>query len=944
MQSLYNKRDTLEAFIHQDTTYQALCITETWLTPQKLAMIQLSNYKLAASFCRKFRTGGGVCIFLQDNLEYIEKEEIAKMSIEYVMEVCAVELPKENILLLTIYWNRREEELFYKQIKLILKHINDKYSKYNIIIGGDLNINILQKNIKSNKLIDLMSEYNFTQHIKGPTHVTSNVATCLDLIFTNFNTINLHTTIEDLGFSDHMGTVINMNIRQNHTRKVKWIIKKRIFNSKNIDKFKSELYTINWDSVLKHDLNINQNYNSFLHTLKTILNKCIPQQTIKLKCHYKKHWLTVGIRNSCKHKRLLKIISSKYNNSTLNQHYKIYEKTLKKTIITAKKLEYINKISKSTNKVKAMWSIVHERTNKKTVKDKQNIKLNLNNNLITDPQLIADSFSDFFASIGQSPNANCKTGRPVLHSTENSLFLNPVTPTEINKIIKKLKSKLSHGIDELPPVLIRQCADELTEPFCYLINQSFREGVFPDLLKVSIIKPIHKKNTKTDINNYRPISLLPTAAKIFEKAMSDRVYKFCEKYKIFNESQNGFRKNRSTTLAIYKFIQEAYNLINNKQYAIGILLDMTKAYDTVQYKILLNKLHGIGIRGLCHKWFESYLQKREQFVEIEYFDYQLKTISKIRSKRTAINGSIPQGSVLGCLLFLIYINDLADAIDHPCVMFADDVSILTSSQNSVGVNEKLRMIMTKTEKWMDEHNLQINFSKTNLLTFHPYQKAPIEINFNFNNVKIEQIKEHTLLGLIIDQNLNWKSHLNKLRNKISSFAYALNETKKTTDIKTAIATYYAYAYAWFSYGILLWGNSTDFSTLFTLQKKLIRIIANIDQTDSCKPYFQKYQILPLPCIYILEIFKFVRKYPNFYTKRKDLTATYQLRHKNKLNLPDSRMSLHANSPYVMSIKIYNKLPEKIKEEADNKKFIKIVKELLMKKAYYTVKEFLSDKL
>lgn len=271
------------------------------------------------------------------------------------------------------------------------------------------------------------------------------------------------------------------------------------------------------------------------------------------------------------------------------------------------------------------------------------------------------------------------------------------------------------------------------------------------------------------------------------------------------------------------------------------------------------------------------------------------------------------------------------------------VSILTSSQDDVGVNEKLELILNKTENWMSEHNLQINFKKTKLITFYPYQKAALQINFNFNNIKIEQVNEFTLLGLIIDKNLNWKSHINKLRKKISSFSYALRETKKTTDIKTAIVTYYAYAYAWFSYGISLWGNSTDFNTLFTLQKKLIRIIANIEQTDSCKPYFQKYQILSLPCIYILETCKFVHKYPNFYSKRKDLTAKYQLRHKNRLNLPGSRMTLHSNSPYVMSIKIFNKLPEKFKDEASDKKFAKLVKDLLIKKCYYSVTEYLADK-
>lgn len=223
-------------------------------------------------------------------------------------------------------------------------------------------------------------------------------------------------------------------------------------------------------------------------------------------------------------------------------------------------------------------------------------------------------------------------GAPVVCPTENTMFLRPVDGYEVNRIIKNLQNKKSHGIDELPPLLIKHCADELTIPFYLLINQSFEEGIFPKELKIALIKPIHKKNEKTDPSNYRPIALLPTASKIFEKAMCNRVYSFCEKYKILDDCQNGFRRNRSTTLAVYKYVQEALNMINNKDYAIGILLDMTKAYDKVQFKILLNKLHGIGIRGNALKWFESYLKDREQIVEIEYYNESNNEIQHTRSR------------------------------------------------------------------------------------------------------------------------------------------------------------------------------------------------------------------------------------------------------------------------------------------------------------------------
>ncbi|RVE50524.1 hypothetical protein evm_004853 [Chilo suppressalis] len=282
-------------------------------------------------------------------------------------------------------------------------------------------------------------------------------------------------------------------------------------------------------------------------------------------------------------------------------------------------------------------------------------------------------------------------------------------------------------------------------------------------------------------------------------------------------------------------MQEVYNRVNDSKYAIGVLLDMTKAYDKVNYNILLNKLYGIGIRGKAHEWFKSYLKNREQFVEIEYFDTSTSEIKNIRSDRKIINASIPQGSVLGCLLFLIYINDLPATMAETlasCVLFADDISLLTSCQSYKNLNHQLNEIFNKINDWMCDHNLEINLSKTKLMSFYPYQKAPININFNFNGTTLEVVDEFCLLGITIDKHLNWKPHIQKVRSKIASFSYAFYEIKRTTNMKTALAMYYAYAYSWLNYGVILWGNSTDASIIFTQQKKLVRILVNIENTDS----------------------------------------------------------------------------------------------------------------
>lgn len=283
-------------------------------------------------------------------------------------------------------------------------------------------------------------------------------------------------------------------------------------------------------------------------------------------------------------------------------------------------------------------------------------------------------------------------------------------------------------------------------------------------------------------------------------------------------------------------------------------------------------------------------------------------------------------------------------MNGPCVLFADDISLLTSCQNDDNINAKLNSLLSTAVNWMDNHNLEINFTKTKLITFHPHQKSPLKLNFVFNNAKLEQVSEFTLLGLSIDTHINWKSHIQKIRGKLSKFSYALREIKKTTNLQTALVTYYAYAQAWLSYGVMLWGNSTDSQTIFILQKKLIRIITNIEQTDSCKPHFRKHLILTLPCLYILELCKFVRKHPDFYTTCEETQTKYTFRHnKNKINIPQSRLKMHSTSPLVMSIKMYNKLPNDIREVTKTNIFINKLKQFLESKSYYSVKEFLDDK-
>ena len=946
IQSSFSKQDTLEIFL-KEKPFQAVCISETWLTKEKLPLFQVDGYAISASYCRRSRRGGGVLILTKGNIETLEVTDITDMSIDYVLELCAVEIKYLNLLIITMYWNGREEDKFYQQLKIIMNYVNNKYTKYRIVVGGDFNINILTNSSKSMEFLNLMLEYRFVQQINTPTRVTSVTCTCLDLIFTNFVDPSFSTTVEDHGLSDHKSTMIKIKIR-NHQPPTVWYTCKRHFRENNVKNFKLDVRTINWSELLSKNKNINQNYHTFNEIILNKLNFHFPKRKVKIKSDYKKSWLTVGIKKSSRNKRLLKALIQTTDNTVIKKHYKLYEKSLKTIINTSKRNQYINRMTKSKNKTKTMWKIIKERTNKTITKYKQNITLKINNNVITEPKTIANYFSKYFISMGESslPSGGFSSGDhlPVATSIENTMFLSPTSTVEVCKIIKSLKNKFSCGIDEIPPTLFKQCAEELAFPLCFLINQSFTEGTYPDLLKQTIIKPLYKKNSPYDPTNYRPIALLPTASKIFEKVMCKRVYCFCEKYKIFDESQNGFRKNRSTTLAVFKYMQQVLDILNRKKYAVGILLDMSKAYDRVQHNILLRKLNQVGIRGEALRWFRSYLESRPNYVDIEHFDHSARVIRSVRSEMCHASASIPQGSVVGCLLFLIYINDLPKVVEESCVLFADDISVLAECQNEEKLTENLHGTLDSITKWLRNHNLEVNFIKTKTISFNPHQKRPLNLSLNYRGAQIENVNAFDLLGIVIDRHVNWKPHIQKIVSKLSQFSYALRIIKRTTNLHTALTTYYAYAYAWLSYGILLWGSSTDAKHLFRSQKKLVRIIGNLKNDETCKPIFKSNNILTLSSIYILECCKFVKQHSNLFTKRSDVPMSHNLRNQNRLLLPASKLTLHATSPYVMCIKLFNKLPNDIKSINDLKNFTITLKKFLINKCYYDNNEYLNDNL
>jgi retron-type reverse transcriptase len=389
----------------------------------------------------------------------------------------------------------------------------------------------------------------------------------------------------------------------------------------------------------------------------------------------------------------------------------------------------------------------------------------LNENLITDHTAVSNIFNNFFSTIHNKLLSKAIPPKRVFSDFLNipnakSFFINPVTENEISGLItNKLKTEKSLGPNSVPTFLLKLVPHIISKPLCTVINNSFKSGIFPDIFKVAKVIPIFKKGSLLDFTNYRPISLLSNIGKLFEKAMHIRLYAFLEKFKCFYTHQYGFRANHSTTHALIEMTELIRKAIDDKYFACGVFVDLQKAFDTVDHSILLKKLEYYGIRGVPLKWFISYLNNRTQFV----------AINDSKSTLVKCSNGVPQGSVLGPLLFLLYINDLHTSIKFATVYhFADDTNLMLINKSLKKINKHINHDLANLVQWLRSNKLFLNSNKTELIIFKSNKtKIYKHMNFRLSGKKIEPVNSIKYLGIKIDSNLSFLSQCKDLAMKLS---------------------------------------------------------------------------------------------------------------------------------------------------------------------------------
>jgi hypothetical protein len=675
-----------------------------------------------------------------------------------------------------------------------------------------------------------------------------------------------------------MATFVSLNVSIPSSRTPKHVYKRK-FSGESIQAWLHDLSMTDWASLVDFDINTSPiiSYDQqFSGKLDELFNHHFPLKREKFKKykHKKTKWITPQILEKIRHRDIMykKLMNAKKREdfSKLSQDLAEENKTLKSLIRKAKRDYYQTEFDKNKNNIKKTWDTISDILNKsKLHKDFPNY-FNINGNHISDVKDISTYFNKFFITIGPKLASEINATGKIPYSNylkslniKSKFNFTRIEEDEVAKILRNLKPKYSSGYDNISAVLLKLSGNALIKPLTLIINQSLHNGIFPQKLKIAKVIPIYKKDDPHLPNNYRPISLLPAISKVFEKVAHKQLQNYFSNNDLFYNHQYGFREGYSTELALTEFIDRLNHILDKNETPFAIYIDLSKAFDTLDHTILLSKLRHYGIQNTELNWFSSYLTNRSQYVEI----------NGVKSDMCTIQTGVPQGSILGPLLFLIYINDLYLASKFVSIMFADDTNLLSSlcnfqmnaRENLSEISERINVELSKVYDWLCVNKLSLNINKTKAMVFSFKQRPLSEMpKLKINNIDIELVDDFKFLGVHINKNLSWQPHIIHIANKLSRINGTLSRMKNILSTKILRMIYSALFQPHLNYGLLNWGFAPEstLNRITKLQKKAIRNVSKAKYNAHTSELFKKLKLVKLEDIIKINCVKFFFKYEN----------------------------------------------------------------------------------
>ena len=921
--SVVNKREELE-FIIQETDADLICLTETWLDSSVPAQSLVPDgYRIirkdrSNDFKQKYgkNKGGGVALLHKEQIK-VEKKDYLTDDIE---EILWVQVKTKQSFMLGILYRADYTDILNPNIISNETAIENNIRKANeisnkIILAGDFNVDISNSESRDTQILkNIYESYGLSQILDKPTRYNKQTGkpTILDHFWLNEEELPYIEKVGTfIGLSDHLGTYLKLK-KQKQVVNIK-NIKFRNYKKYDKDDFNQDLdEALSSGSIQEHieNKNINLAMNELIRTIQNSINKFAPITEIRvIKKSKLVPWFTQELRELISTKNALIQDSFLYGCEMFKNRIKMLNNSINYLKRKLKTKYLTDSLNQAENDSRKCWDIINTVVDRKKSKDK------------TEPDMMnqdkANSFNKFFANVGKQIQDNLKLDIKLDDFSGLTGFeFKYETPQTISKIISSLKLATATGYDEISTKILKDASHTLSPYICSIINLGYETHEFPTCMKKATITALYKKKDTNLISNYRPISILPAISKIIEKSATNQLVNYLEQNNILSKNQHAYRNRHSTVTCLAEVVDFLYQLWDSNKYAAIISLDLSKAFDSISHQLLLNKLAKQGLSENAILWVKSYLSERIQVTKFRDFT----------STQEYITAGVPQGSIIGPLLFLCFTNDLYENFDETCkvVSYADDTQIIINSTNPKQLQTLIRNTILKAQDWYATNSMQNNIDKTEILIINSKRSNLKNTVFKFKengkSIKIKPSPTIEVLGIIIDENLNWNAQTNKVKKSAFNTIRHLHRMNHLLPVELRIQLYNTLVTPVLDYADIIWGGCgvVNSKKLQLAQNFAIRSITGARKYDSATESFRKLKFLNLKQRRNIHEAVFTNKSLlhlnpiNISTRYLEQcstgTRTTRSNTTGILNLPNPKTKKYQLSPFYRCIQAWNSCP------------------------------------
>ena len=817
--------------------WSIICISETWLCKDLERKRNLDGY--TGYFDNRIESsGGGVAIYVNNDVVR-ETKQLPKLF--HCTQSLTIECQLKNNLSILVCQVYKPPNLSNVDFLLELGNALDELQSRNKItfLCGDFNIDLfnLSNGGASLDFFNTSASSGFLPLISKSTRIQDTCYSLIDNIFCNsLSFVNKSGIILD-DTSDHFPIFAFLDFTVVPQRRKIEI--QQIFDFHKINDLSSHLEQALQDFEMITDPEIA--CDKIITAYTSGIDKFSYRYSPNRKNTPIKPWISPCILASISYR--CDLFKKRQNNPTEEniRRYVNYRNVLNSLIRNAKQKYIEEQLESYKNDAKKLWDIMNTYTRGKTNETQYpNSFKDMKGKQIESHIDIAESFNEFFSTVGANLQQNMTE-----HPQDEFLFygdpckntikhLQIVSSNELINIIQHMKN-VGHGVDKINARIFKLTYMGIMKQLVHFINICLTQGKFPRRLKIAIIKPIYKSGDKSNLSNYRPISILPYISKILEKVIQNRIMEHIDHNDILDPNQFGFRQGHSTYMPLLILQDKIIRGFEFNKIHCAIYLDLKKAFDTIDHNILLIKLYKYGIEGTALAMIHSYLSNRNQCVEFR----------NVQSTFRCIDIGVPQGSILGPLLFILYVNDFPKiSSKFTTLLYADDTAILFEAGTAAELQNRLNNELPKVCKWLHLNKLTLNTSKT-LFQIYNNSKTNVDINITLNGVNISSAETVRYLGVYIDRKLTWEEHIVNISKIISRNIGIISRSRYFLSCRLRYLLYNALVLPYLNYCCLVWGNTSQvhLNKLIIPQKKIVRILDNQPRLAHTDPIYLKLKIL-----------------------------------------------------------------------------------------------------